>query len=153
VHAIAQALGVDIQEIDFPLTTHIDRLQAQKVLSDRMLCKQAGISVAALGHLRTPRRRHDAITAMKIAEALDISAAEILGLDEDNMNELKRLRLAKRLTVSELSRRTGISRQTIHSLEDGQYHPSWDTMRKVSEVLDVGEESKQNTDESNNSEC
>ncbi|MFP3976133.1 MAG: helix-turn-helix domain-containing protein [Dehalococcoidia bacterium] len=136
VYAIAKVLGVDTEEIDVPLPTHIERLQAKKGLADGMLCRKAGIQMPSLRHLRSPRSRHDATTAMKVAEALEVSAAEILGLHETNMNELKRLRLAKRLTVSELSRRSGISRQTIYNLEDGHYHPSEDTVRKLATVLD-----------------
>ncbi|MFP3975753.1 MAG: helix-turn-helix domain-containing protein [Dehalococcoidia bacterium] len=137
VYAIARALGVDAEDIGLPFGTNIERLQAKKGLTDGMLCRKAGIQMPSLRHLRSPRSRHDAITAMKVAEVLEVSAAEILGLDETSMNELKRLRLAKRLTVSELSRRSGISRQTIYNLEDGHYHPSEPTVRKLATVLDT----------------
>ncbi|MFP3880513.1 MAG: helix-turn-helix transcriptional regulator [Dehalococcoidia bacterium] len=135
VYAIAKGLGVETEEIDLPLATRIERMQVKKGLTDGMLCRRAGIQTLSLHHLKSPRSRNDAITAMKVAGALEVSAAEILGLDETNMNELKRLRLAKRLTVAELSRRSGISRQTIYNLEDGHYHPSESTVRKLARIL------------------
>lgn len=137
VHAIAGVLEVDTDEIDLPLATNIDRLQVKRGLDDSMLCKKAGISRHALRRLRSPGGHSNAGTIMNVAEALKVSAAEVGRFDKGNMSDWRKLRLEKRLTVTELAKRTGVSRQTIYSVEEGHSSPSTTTIARLASVLDT----------------
>lgn len=52
-------------------------------------------------------------------------------------NAIRRLRFDKNMTQEELALRTGVSRQTIMSIERGQTNPSVLLAYKISTALDV----------------
>ena len=52
-------------------------------------------------------------------------------------NHIRRLRFEKGMTQEELALRTGVSRQTIMSIERGQTHPSVLLAYKISAALGV----------------
>lgn len=52
-------------------------------------------------------------------------------------NAIKRLRFEKNMTQEELALRTGVSRQTIMSIERGQTNPSVLLAYKISSALDT----------------
>jgi putative transcriptional regulator len=51
-------------------------------------------------------------------------------------NNIRRLRFDKRMTQEELALRTGVSRQTIMSIERGQTNPSVLLAYKISSALE-----------------
>ncbi|MFW6112419.1 MAG: helix-turn-helix domain-containing protein [Chloroflexota bacterium] len=135
VNAISQVLQIDGKEIGSTIASNVRRLQVNRGMTDSMLLQKAGISKRALHRLRSPDGRPSSGTIMKVAKALDVSAAEIGSWDKGYMNCWRRLRLAKRLTVAELSKCTGVSRQTIYNLENGHPHPSITTVRRLGRIL------------------
>ena len=52
-------------------------------------------------------------------------------------NNIRRLRFDKRMTQEELALRTGVSRQTIMSIERGQTNPSVLLAYKISSALEA----------------
>jgi len=52
-------------------------------------------------------------------------------------NNIRRLRFDKRMTQEELALRTGVSRQTIMSIERGQTNPSVLLAYKISAALEA----------------
>ena len=52
-------------------------------------------------------------------------------------NAIRRLRFTRNMTQEELALRTGVSRQTIMSIERGQTNPSVLLAYKISAALDV----------------
>ena len=51
------------------------------------------------------------------------------------VNSIRDIRKSKNITITELSRRSGISRTTIYKLEAQSTNPSWVTIRKISSGL------------------
>lgn len=51
------------------------------------------------------------------------------------VNNIKKLRLLKKITVTELSKKSGLSRTTIYKLEEENSNPSLETIRKISSGL------------------
>ncbi|MGN5893784.1 helix-turn-helix transcriptional regulator [Staphylococcus simulans] len=47
-------------------------------------------------------------------------------------NKIKKIRISKGITITQLSKKTGLSRNAIYKLEDGNTNPSLETIRKVS---------------------
>lgn len=45
-------------------------------------------------------------------------------------NTIKEIRLSKGITVTQLSKKTGLSRNAIYKLEDGNTNPSLETIKK-----------------------
>lgn len=52
-------------------------------------------------------------------------------------NNIRRLRFEKRMTQEELALRTGVSRQTVMSIERGQTNPSVLLAYKISSALEA----------------
>lgn len=52
------------------------------------------------------------------------------------INKIKEIREIKKMTITELSAKSGISRQTIYKLESQKTNPSLDTIRKIASGLD-----------------
>lgn len=52
------------------------------------------------------------------------------------VNKIKEIREIKEMTITELSAKSGISRQTIYKLESQKTNPSLDTIRKIASGLD-----------------
>ena len=52
------------------------------------------------------------------------------------VNNVKRIRKNKKITITELSRKSGISRTTIYKLESQKSNPSLETIQKISSGLD-----------------
>ncbi|MBF0736829.1 XRE family transcriptional regulator [Staphylococcus arlettae] len=52
------------------------------------------------------------------------------------VNRVKEIRKVKKMTITELSAKSGISRQTIYKLESQKTNPSLDTISKISSGLD-----------------
>lgn len=50
---------------------------------------------------------------------------------------LRKERLRKGLTQKELSEKAGVTERTISGLENGEYNPTVDTLRKLAKVLEV----------------
>ncbi len=51
-------------------------------------------------------------------------------------NIIKKIRLSKGITVTQLSKKSGLSRNAIYKLEDGNTNPSLETIKKISYGLD-----------------
>lgn len=51
-------------------------------------------------------------------------------------NRLKVIRVERGMSITELARRTGLSRVTIYDIEKGQSDPLGSTIQKISDVLD-----------------
>lgn len=52
------------------------------------------------------------------------------------VNNVKRIRKNKKITITELSRKSGISRTTIYKLESQKSNPSLENIQKISSGLD-----------------
>ena len=52
------------------------------------------------------------------------------------VKNVKRIRKNKKITITELSRKSGISRTTIYKLESQKSNPSLETIQKISSGLD-----------------
>lgn len=52
--------------------------------------------------------------------------------------QLKELRLRQRLTISDLSKQTGVSVSYISKIENGQATPSFDVIKRISDALEMG---------------
>ncbi|MFQ5887454.1 MAG: helix-turn-helix transcriptional regulator [Candidatus Hydrothermarchaeales archaeon] len=52
-------------------------------------------------------------------------------------NNLKVQRAIKDMTQEELSRRVGVTRQTINAIEKGKYNPSLDLTFKLARLFDM----------------
>ena len=50
---------------------------------------------------------------------------------------LKIARIKKRLSQRDLSEKLGVTPQAISDMERGVYNPSYETMRKMSEILEA----------------
>ena len=55
-------------------------------------------------------------------------------------NDLKNLREDKKISQTELGKLCGVSRQTISSIERGDYHPSVVLALKLSEIFETSVE-------------
>lgn len=51
--------------------------------------------------------------------------------------QIRDIRLEKKIGLRELSRRIGISPQTLLGIEKGYHMPEWTTLNKILEALDV----------------
>lgn len=51
------------------------------------------------------------------------------------INKIKEIRSVKGITITELSRKSGISRTTLYKLESQNVNPSLETIQKVSSGL------------------
>lgn len=51
------------------------------------------------------------------------------------INNIKEIREIKKITITELSAKSGISRQTIYKLESQKTNPSLDTISKIASGL------------------
>lgn len=51
-------------------------------------------------------------------------------------NRIKELRKAKKMTQEDLSKRVGVSRQSIIAIESGKYNPSIDLAYNISKAFD-----------------
>ena len=52
-------------------------------------------------------------------------------------NNLRVLRAMKRITQEELASRLGVTRQTIHAIENGKYNPSLDLAFKIAKFFET----------------
>lgn len=55
----------------------------------------------------------------------------------DMLNNVKKIRRDKKISQSELAKRTGITRQTISLIEVGKYNPSLKLCIELAEELDI----------------
>ncbi len=53
------------------------------------------------------------------------------------MKKLKKIRLEKGISQKELSEKTGLTRQTIHNIENGKKYPKLYNIIKIAEVLKI----------------
>lgn len=51
-------------------------------------------------------------------------------------NELKRIRTERGMSISELARRSGVSRITVSDIESGESNPTVKTIKSICKVLD-----------------
>lgn len=59
------------------------------------------------------------------------------GVADDFADTLEELREKAGLTKADLAEKSGLSRQTIHSLETGTFRPGWDAVQKLAAALGV----------------
>ena len=52
-------------------------------------------------------------------------------------NKLRVLRATKRLTQEDLASRLGVTRQTIHAIENGKYNPSLELAFKIAKFFET----------------
>jgi len=50
---------------------------------------------------------------------------------------LKVARIRKRINQKELAEKLGVTPQAISDMERGKYNPSYETMKKISEILET----------------
>lgn len=68
----------------------------------------------------------------------DFDANIVLGPDATIGDKLKALRLSKKVTLTALSRSSGLSTRAIRYIENNERNPSVDAIKKLSAALDVG---------------
>ncbi len=68
----------------------------------------------------------------------DFEAEIILGPDATIGDKLKALRLSKKMTLTALSRASGLSDRAIRYIENNERQPSVDAIKKLSSALEVG---------------
>ncbi len=68
----------------------------------------------------------------------DFDAKIILGPDATIGDKVKALRLARKMTLTDLSRACGLSDRAIRYIENNERQPGVDAVRKLSAALDVG---------------
>ncbi len=52
-------------------------------------------------------------------------------------NNFKHYRLEKGINATEMAKRLSVSRNTLHNYENGSYEPSFETLIKISQILEV----------------
>lgn len=52
-------------------------------------------------------------------------------------NKLRVLRATKRITQEDLASRLGVTRQTIHAIENGKYNPSLELAFKIAKFFET----------------
>ena len=50
-------------------------------------------------------------------------------------NEIRVERARKRMTQQDLAKKTGVSRQTIHAIENEKFDPNLETAKKIAKAL------------------
>ena len=70
----------------------------------------------------------------------DFDAEIILGPDATIGDKVKALRLSKKMTITALSRASGLSDRAIRYIENNERQPGVDAIKKLSAALDVGTE-------------
>lgn len=68
----------------------------------------------------------------------DFDANIVLGPDATIGDKLKALRLSKKITLTALSRSSGMSTRAIRYIENNERKPSIDAIKKLSAALEVG---------------
>jgi len=68
----------------------------------------------------------------------DFDAEIILGPDATIGDKVKALRLSKKMTLTALSRASGLSDRAIRYIENNERQPSVDAIKKLSSALEVG---------------
>ena len=68
----------------------------------------------------------------------DFDAEIILGPDATIGDKVKALRLSKKMTLTALSRASGLSDRAIRYIENNERQPSVDAIKKLSAALEVG---------------
>jgi transcriptional regulator with XRE-family HTH domain len=53
------------------------------------------------------------------------------------MKKLKKIRLERGISQKELAEKTGLTRQTIHNIENGKQYPKLSNIIKIAEVLKI----------------
>ncbi len=74
----------------------------------------------------------------KTTKSRDFDAEIILGPDATIGDKLKALRLSKKMTLTALSRASGLSDRAIRYIENNERQPSVDAIKKLSAALEVG---------------
>lgn len=74
----------------------------------------------------------------KNTRSRDFDAEIILGPDATIGDKVKALRLSKKITLTALSRASGLSDRAIRYIENNERQPSVDAIKKLSAALDVG---------------
>ncbi|HUM60279.1 MAG TPA: helix-turn-helix transcriptional regulator [Clostridia bacterium] len=74
----------------------------------------------------------------KPTRSRDFDAEIILGPDATIGDKVKALRLSKKMTLTALSRASGLSDRAIRYIENNERQPSIDAIKKLSAALEVG---------------
>ena len=76
----------------------------------------------------------------KSTRSRDFDAEIVLGPDATIGDKVKALRLSKKMTLTALSRASGLSDRAIRYIENNERQPSIDAIKKLSAALEVGTE-------------
>lgn len=139
----------------------IKKIRKSQGLSQRALAKKAGVSNTTIVNLEKNTATTTIETLQKITEALNTSIDEVIkrieyekkkGYDIQNLYEpdftgylnlsekkigevIKKLRVSKEMSVSELSNKTGINSSLILGIEDGKIPVNMFVLKKLAEGL------------------
>lgn len=83
-------------------------------------------------------KRNDTEEKKTPTRSRDFDADIELSPDATIGDKVRALRLSKQITLTELSRASGLSDRTIRYIENNERTPSVDTVKKLADALDIG---------------
>ena len=120
----------------------IRELREERGLTLNELSKKAGLSISYLSEIERGSKKPSLKTIDKIAKALNVNKAQILETEQLEISltlgeKIRLIREERRLTISELANRSGISVSYLSEIERDTVNPSIATLRRIAEELEV----------------
>ncbi|ABB15388.1 helix-turn-helix domain-containing protein [Carboxydothermus hydrogenoformans] len=120
----------------------IRELREERGLTLNELSKKAGLSISYLSEIERGSKKPSLKTIDKIAKALNVNKAQILETEQLEVSltlgeRIRLIREEKKLTISELAARVGISVSYLSEIERDTVNPSVATLRRIAEELGV----------------
>ncbi|GAV24440.1 transcriptional regulator [Carboxydothermus islandicus] len=120
----------------------IRELREERGLTLNELSKKAGLSISYLSEIERGSKKPSLKTIDKIAKALNVNKAQILETEQLEVSltlgeRIRLIREEKKLTISELAQRVGISVSYLSEIERDTVNPSVATLRRIAEELGV----------------
>ncbi|NYE56432.1 helix-turn-helix domain-containing protein [Carboxydothermus ferrireducens] len=120
----------------------IRELREERGLTLNELSKKAGLSISYLSEIERGSKKPSLKTIDKIAKALNVNKAQILETEQLEVSltlgeRIRLIREEKKLTISELAVRVGISVSYLSEIERDTVNPSVATLRRIAEELGV----------------
>lgn len=120
----------------------IKSIRQSKNITREELAKKLDVSYSSIEKHEQGLRGFKIETINKFAEALEVSAEEILGMSvvsNDIGAKIKSAKILRGLNDEELSKLTGISESQLRAIQDGRINPTKSELNSITKALDLSD--------------
>ncbi|NLK00090.1 MAG: helix-turn-helix domain-containing protein [Clostridia bacterium] len=122
----------------------VDGRKARKLREERgyklaSFAGKSGLSTSYVSKIERGHTNPSLKTIQKIADVLNVDKSQLIMSDKDDIGgKIRHVRTKKKLSLANVAEKVGVSPSYISEIERGNARPSIGTLRKLSEVLDIG---------------